>query len=87
MEQEAPVVFEGISSPTEVFAPLLAQINGPAAISLVAWVLFAIWLIYTIVASYHLLRYGHSTTVAVPAIITHVAVSVVLALFIVSGIT
>ncbi|MEK7100840.1 MAG: hypothetical protein AAB921_01960 [Patescibacteria group bacterium] len=87
MEQEAPVAFEGISSPTEVFGPLLAQINVPATISVIAWILFAIWLIYTVVASYHLLRYGHSTTVAVPAIITHVFVSVVLALFIVSGLT
>jgi hypothetical protein len=87
MEQDAYVPFDGISSPTEVFAPLLGQLNGPATISLIAWVLFAIWLIYTIVASYHLLRYGHSTSVALPAIITHVFVSVVLALFIVSGLT
>jgi hypothetical protein len=87
MEQDAPMVFEGISSPTEVFAPLLAKLDGPTTISLIAWVVFAIWLIYTLVASYHLLRYGHSTAVALPAIITHVAVSVVLALFIVSGLT
>lgn len=85
MEQDVPMAFEGISSPTEVFAPLLAQLNDPATISVIAWVLFAIWLVYTVIASYHLLRYGHSTTVAVPAIITHVFVSIVLALFIVSG--
>ncbi len=87
MEQEAYVPFDGISSPTEVFGPLLSQLNSAATISVIAWILFVIWLIYTIVASYHLLRYGHSTSVAVPAIITHVFVSVVLALFVVSGIT
>lgn len=84
MEEPALSPFPGMSF-EEVFAPFLGQINGPATISVVAWILFAIWLIYTLVASYHLLRYGHSTAVAIPAILTHVFVSLVLALFIVSG--
>ena len=87
MNETALPPYQGVSSPAEVFGPFLHSINVPGAISVVAIILFIIWLIYTIVASYHLIRYGHRSAVSIPAIITHVIVSLVIALYTVSGLT
>jgi hypothetical protein len=87
MDPTALPPYQGISSPLEVFGPFIQTINVPGAISVVAIILFIIWLVYTIVASYHLIRYGHRSAVAIPAIITHVIVSLVIALYTVSGLT
>lgn len=83
MDTSAPL--QGVSSPVEVFAPLLRIIDVPGVVSVVAVLLFIVWFIYSIIAAYHLLRYGHHSVVAIPAIITHVLVSVCIALFAVSG--
>lgn len=85
MDTTALPPYQGLSSPLEVFGPFLQSVNVSSAIAIIAIVLFIIWLIYTIIASYHLIRYGHRSAVAIPAIITHVLVSLVLALFTVSG--
>ncbi len=85
MDLVAQPTFQGISSPMEVFGPLFGLVNLPGLISVVAALLFIVWVIYTAIASYHLLRYGHRSAVAIPAIITHVLVSFFLALFAVSG--
>ncbi|MEK7201198.1 MAG: hypothetical protein AAB737_01005 [Patescibacteria group bacterium] len=77
---------QGVSSPMEVFAPLLRLVDVPGVVSIIAVLLFIVWVIYTLIAAYHLLRYGHRSAVAIPAIITHVIVSVLLALYAVSGI-
>lgn len=69
----------------EVFSPFLQHIDVPTVISVGALFLFVIWVIYTAVAGYHLLRYGHRSAVAIPAIITHVLVSFFLSLYAVSG--
>ncbi len=74
-----------ISSPVEILAPFLRAVDVPSIISVVFAILFILWVIYTAIASYHLLRYGHRSAVAIPAIITHVLVSFFLALFAVSG--
>lgn len=78
--------YTSITSPAEAFAPLLRLIDIPSVISVVFAILFIAWVIYTAIAAYHLLRYGHRSAVAIPAIITHVLVSFFLALFAVSGI-
>lgn len=85
MDATALPPYHGLSSPLEVFGPFLQSVHLQGAISVVAILLFIIWLVYTIVASYHLLRYGHRSAVSIPAIITHVLVSLVIALFAVSG--
>ncbi len=85
MDETALPPYQGISSPLEVFGPFLQSINMRGAISVIAIILFIIWLVYTVVASYHLIRYGHRSAVSIPAIITHVVVSLVIALFAVSG--
>lgn len=78
---------QGVSSPTDVFAPLFTAVNISQITSVIAAVLFLIWVVYTIFASYHLVRYGYRSAVSIPAIIVHVAVSISLALFAVSGLT
>lgn len=77
--------FPRVSSIGEAFAPLLRIIDVPTLVSVIFAVLFIVWVIYTLIASYHLLRYGHRSAVAIPAIITHVLVSFMLSLFAVSG--
>ena len=67
------------------FSFTLAAIDPLKVVSVVAWIMFVLWLVYTIVASYHWLRYGHRSSVAIPAIITHLVVSGALALFAISG--
>jgi len=75
----------------EPVAPLappafLTAINPAQAISVLFTVLFIIWVIYTLVTTYHWLRYGHNSAVAIPALITHVLVSIFLAIYAVSGV-
>lgn len=74
-----------ITSPLEVFAPLFSHLPMGSIIPVAFALLFLFWAVYTLIASYHLLRYGHGFSVAVPAIITHVIVSFFIALFAVSG--
>lgn len=82
----ATTPLQGVSPPVDVFGPLFTAVNISQIASVIAAVLFLIWLIYTVVASYHLVRYGYKSAVSIPAIIVHVAVSISLALFAVSGI-
>jgi hypothetical protein len=49
------------------------------------FLVFFVWAVYTIVASYHWLRYSNNTTVALSAISTHLIVSAWLAIYTVSG--
>ncbi|HWH16600.1 MAG TPA: hypothetical protein VNU25_03385 [Candidatus Paceibacterota bacterium] len=56
------------------------------AVSVAFAILFIIWALYTVIAGYHWLRYGHSSAVAIPALIVHVVVSWLLAGYAVSGI-
>lgn len=67
------------------FAVSFGAIDPLKVVSVIAWLMFVLWLIYTVVASYHWLRYGHSSSIAIPAIITHLVVSALLALFAISG--
>lgn len=81
--------------PLRAFAPpsgpLFDQLHlsGAAAPSAaLQWILFAVficWLIYTIVAVYHWIRYSHASLVALPAIAVHLFVSLVLFGYAVSG--
>lgn len=67
------------------FAVNLTAIDPLKVVSVIAWIMFVLWLVYTVVASYHWLRYGHRSSIAIPAIITHLVVSGALALFAISG--
>lgn len=55
---------------------------------LVVWGLyavFALWAIYTIVAIYHWLKYSHSSWLAFPAIAVHLAISLAIMSYALSG--
>ncbi len=68
------------------FATAFPAIDMGQVISVVFALIFIVWALYTLIASYHLLRYGHRSAVSIPAIITHVLVSGFLAIYAVSGI-
>ncbi len=85
MNSEDSAALPSVYSPSEVLGPIFQAINIEKVVSVVAAVLFIFWLIYTIVAAYHLIRYGHRSAVSIPAICIHVAVSIALALYAVSG--
>ena len=49
------------------------------------FLVFFVWLVYTLVAVYHWLRYANNTTLGLCAITAHLIVSAWLALYTVSG--
>lgn len=63
----------------------LIVVNADQALSLIFVVAFILWVIFTLVTTYHWLRYGHRSSIAIPALITHVALSFFISLFAVSG--
>ncbi len=69
-------------------APAFLQyVNVEQAVSVIFALLFILWALYTLITAYHWLRYGHRSSVAIPALITHVVVSGFLSLYAVSGFT
>ena len=75
--------------PLVPFAPpaFLQYVNVDQVVSVVFALLFILWALYTLITAYHWLRYGHRSSVAIPALITHVVVSGFLSLYAVSGFT
>lgn len=71
--------------PSLTLGPSFSVVDPAKVVSVVAWILFVLWALYTAIAAYHWLRYGHGSTLAIPALLTHVIVSAALALFAVSG--
>ena len=72
-----------ISSPFAFFGGLgiSSMLVGEILFALVVFM----WAVYTAVAIYHWLRYSHAALIAIPAIVVHLAVSVLLILFALSG--
>ncbi|MHB8913922.1 MAG: hypothetical protein ACYC4I_02855 [Minisyncoccota bacterium] len=80
------------TQPLRPFAPptlLLSYLpDGISIGTLVTWALYAVfafWLVYTLVAAYHWLRYSHASWVAFPAIAAHLLVSFALMSYALSG--
>ena len=73
---------EPLASPS---LPLFTAVEAGQAVSIAFALLFAFWAIYSVITTYHWLRYGHSSAVAIPALITHVVVSAFLAMYAISG--
>lgn len=67
----------------------LDQVLGNADVSgimsIVFLVLFIVWALYTLIAAYHWLRYGHRPLLAIPVLVVYVAVSWLLAGYAASG--
>ncbi|MDB5189361.1 MAG: hypothetical protein JWL82_318 [Parcubacteria group bacterium] len=62
-----------------------ATVSMSEVIPVIFFLVFFVWAIYTVVASFHWLRYAGNTTVALSAITVHVIVSLALASYAVSG--
>lgn len=75
--------------PLQPFAPpagLAVNIAPGTAIGWLFYAAFIVWVIYTLVAVYHWLRYSHAPAVAFPAIIIHLAASATIVSFALSGV-
>ena len=80
------------TQPLQPFAPptaLLAHLPpGLTAGLVVTWVLYAVftfWVIYTVIAIYHWLKYSHDSWIAFPAMAVHFLVSFALMSYALSG--
>ena len=70
-------------SPIDIFA--LLHISGS---TLVVWALYAVllfWAVYTLIITYHWLKYSHASWLTFPAIGVHLFVSFALISFILFG--
>jgi hypothetical protein len=67
------------------FGPTLGIIDPSAVASALFYLVIVLVIIYTIIASYHWIRYGHRSVFAIPAIAIHIAVSLGLIGFALTG--
>ncbi|MFA6502735.1 MAG: hypothetical protein WCT45_00570 [Candidatus Paceibacterota bacterium] len=81
-----------LDQPLQPFSPptfLLSYLpNGLSVGTATAWALYAVfafWAVYTLVAIFHWLKYSHASWVTFPAIAVHLAVSLALMSYILSG--
>lgn len=58
--------------------------HGPSTSILLALV-FGVWLIYTLIATYHWVKYSHGSMAALPALFVHLVVSVGIMSYAISG--
>jgi hypothetical protein len=75
---------------TSAMSPLALPsfITGAPAemvVSIIFTLLFIWWVVYTVVVTYHWVRFGRSSWVAVPALAVHLAVSGGIFVFMTSG--
>ena len=71
--QGAPLV--PLQNPLEMFAKF-GVLLPTGGITLVLAVVFGIWLIYTIVVTYHWFKYSHGSMATLPVLFVHLVVSV-----------
>jgi hypothetical protein len=71
----------------EAFPPLFGFTGLDVSViaPVVLLLAFGVWALFTSVITYHWFRYAHNSWVAVPALATHVGVSIVLLLYSLSG--
>lgn len=70
-----------------IFTLPTATADFSSILTLVFFVTFIGWAIYTAVVSYHWFRYGHRSWLAVPAVGIHIAISAMLILLMASGVS
>lgn len=63
----------------------LPAIDVSSLLPVLFMVVCFIWAIYTLIIAYHWFRYGHRSWLAVPSLVLHLVVSVMIILFAVSG--
>lgn len=69
------------------FPPLFTAIEAENAVSVIFTLAFLLWALFTMISAYHWIRYGHRSSVAIPALITHIVVSCGIAIYAVIGFT
>jgi len=79
------VPIDGSINPLAGFTAYAGSLDAKTIASVILALMFAFWALYTLVATYHLLRYGHRSWLTVPAIGIHLFVSFSLAVYAVSG--
>jgi hypothetical protein len=67
------------------FAQTFVALSPAVVFTIVVGLVFLVWALYTIVVTYHWVRYGHRSRVGIPAIIVHLVVSSALFLMAASG--
>lgn len=84
---DAPL--RAFSPPAGRFFDHLQVVSNASSNLVIAWILFAVsvcWIIYTLVAIYHWVKYSHAALVAIPAIAVHLAISLILMGYAISGV-
>jgi hypothetical protein len=72
-------------NPLETLSHLGITVPAGSTLTVLLAFVFAVWLIYTLVATYHWLKYSHASLLAFPAIFVHLAVSVALMSYALTG--
>ncbi|OGG72317.1 hypothetical protein A3E65_00545 [Candidatus Kaiserbacteria bacterium RIFCSPHIGHO2_12_FULL_56_13] len=74
-----------VRNPLDALADLGLTLPAGGLLTAVLIAVFAVWLIYTLVISYHWLRYSHSSLITFPAIFVHLVVSVAIMSYALTG--
>ena len=74
--------YPGVVSPPA----FLADFSLVEVLPVAFLVVFVVWAVYTAIAAYHWVRFGHESWAAVPALLTHAVVSLWIMFFAISGI-
>lgn len=73
------------SAPTSLAMFLPGGVSSGMLVEWALYLVFAFWVIYTLVVIYHWLSYSHSSIVAFPSIALHLFISFVLIVFALTG--
>ncbi|MBI3572439.1 hypothetical protein HY091_02840 [Candidatus Kaiserbacteria bacterium] len=72
--------------PLQPFAPPFSvNLSSGSAVEWLLGIAFALWLLFTLIAIYHWLKYSHASLIAFPAIFVHLAVSAALMSYALTG--
>jgi hypothetical protein len=61
-------------------------IDASSVLTILFFIIFVVWVIYTLVAAYHWFRYSHRSWLAVPAVTAYVFGSLILIVYIATGV-
>ncbi len=61
--------------PMKIFSFLMSGSSMGTFVTWAFYIIFAFWVLYTLVAIYHWLKYSHASLIAIPSIIVHLAIS------------
>ncbi len=82
-----PVRATSTSTPsgTQTVQPAVPAVDVSSAVPVIFSAVFLIWVLFTLIAIYHWMRYRHKSWFAVPMIAVHLFISGSIILFMISG--